>query len=201
MSNVVFPTLAGMGIKVRTTVLAPPVFTRTTPSLREYRARDAVYPRYRRVLSYEVLRAGAEAELQSLVGFFNQRGGSFDNFLFTVPDDNAVAAQSFGVGDGTTTAFQLVRAFGGFVEPVTAVNGTPQIFKAGVLQATPANYSIGSTGIVTFTAAPTAGQALTWTGSYYVRHRFERDQLEVERFLALLYEARSVELLSDERSA
>jgi uncharacterized protein (TIGR02217 family) len=197
MSNEIYPTLAGLGIRVRTTVLAPPVLQRRTPSQRVYKARDASYPRYRRVLSYEVLRAGAEAELQTLVGFFNKRGGSFDSFLYSVPDDNAVTAMQFGTGNGTTTAFQLVRNFGGFVEPVFDLNGAPQIFRAGVLQATPANYSINSAGLVTFTTAPTAGQALTWTGSFYVRHCFERDQLEVERFLHLLYEARSVELVTE----
>jgi hypothetical protein len=56
--------------------------------------------------------------------------GGFDTFLFTDPDDNAVAAQTFGVGDGDQDAFQLVRTLGSFTEPVYDLNGAPSIYKA-----------------------------------------------------------------------
>lgn len=197
MSNAVYPSLPGLRITVRRTVSMPPVSVRTTPSRREYRARDASLVKYRFNLSYEVLRSGAEAELQSIEGFFKARGGRFDNFLFTAPDDNAVAAHLFGTGDGTTTQFQLLRTLGGYAEPVKDLNGAPQIFKAAVLQATPAAYSISSTGLVTFTSAPAAAAALTWTGAYYWRLRFDRDEMDLERFLHQLYELRSVDLVSD----
>jgi len=57
---------------------------------------------------------------QALMGLFLQCGGQFGPFTFMDPTDYQVSAQGFGVGDGVTTAFQLVRTLGGFVEPIVA---------------------------------------------------------------------------------
>lgn len=192
MSNAVFPSLPGLLIDVGRHVLAPPVKVRTSPARREFRARDATLPLYRYTLKYEFLRAGAQAELQSLVGFFNSRGGAFDDFLFTDPVDNTVTDQSFGVGNGSTTVFQLVRSFGGYAEPISAVNAVVNVKVNGV--ATGA-YTI-SNGVLTFTTAPAAAATLTWSGTYYRRVRFEEDQAQFERFMALLWSAKQINLLS-----
>lgn len=128
MSNAVYPSFPGIRPVVARVPIAPPVDVRTTPSQREYRARDATLPRYRYSVSYEVLRSSAAyPELQALVGFFNARGGRFDSFLFDDEDDNTITDQVFGIGDGSTTAWQAVRSFGGFVEPVDAFNGHPLV--------------------------------------------------------------------------
>jgi hypothetical protein len=133
MSNAVYPTLPGLMFGVQRNVLAPPVQVRTTPSRREYRARDATVPLYQYSLAYEFLRSRAAlAELQTLVGFYNLRGGPFDSFLFTDPDDCAVADELFGVQTGALTTFQLGRAFGGFYEALRDFNGTPLLKVAGV---------------------------------------------------------------------
>lgn len=195
MSNAIYPVLPGLSFGVQRSVLAPPVQVRTTPSRREYRARDATLPLYQYTLAYEFLRSRAAlAELQTLVGFYNARGGSFDSFLFTDPDDASVTAQLFGTGDGSTVAFQLVRAFGGFAEAVPDLNGAPAIYKAGTLQSS--GYTVSATGVVTFSAAPSIGQTLTWTGAFYRRVRFMRDQLDTTKFMQGLWEAKRVELLS-----
>ena len=199
MSNDVFPSLPGMHIEVGRSVSAPPVSKRTTPSRREYRARDASIPLYRYSLAFEVLRAGAEAELQQLVGLFNKHGGSFESFRFTDPVDNAVSAHLFGTGNGSTTAFQLVRSFGGFAEPVFEINSTvaaPLLYKAGVLQTAGTHYTLGATGLVTWVTAPAGGAALTWTGSFYRRVRFVRDEADFERFLVELWSLKRCELCS-----
>ena len=52
------------------------------------------------------------------MGFFLQLQGQFGTFLYTDPDDNAVAGQAFATGDGTTTSFTMMRSLGGFLEPV-----------------------------------------------------------------------------------
>ena len=61
----------------------------------------------------------AGGEYQTLVGFWNSvmttAGGVF---AYVDPEDNAVASQEMGVGDGATTSFQLVRTLGGFDDPV-----------------------------------------------------------------------------------
>jgi uncharacterized protein (TIGR02217 family) len=172
------------------------VTIRTAPSRREFRGRDATAPVYLYTLAYEFLRSSAAmTELQSLVGFFNARGGSFDSFLFTDPDDCAATGQLFGTGNGTATQFQLTRAFGGFGEAVCDLNGTPTIYGSGSVISS-GSYSISATGLVTFTAPIANSVPLTWTGAFYRRVRFMRDQMDLTKFMADLWEARKVELLS-----
>lgn len=193
MSNAVFPDLPGADIKVRKT----PIWNtriQTAVSGRELRTAYYSYPLYKISLSFNFLRAGAEAELQNLVGFFNARKGSFDSFLYTDPIDHTVAAQSFGVGDGANIKFQLVRAFGGNVEPVMNLNGAPALYRDNSPLTPGTDYSIDSLGMVTFVTAPPSGHALTWDGAYYYRVRFERDTTDFEQFLWMLWELKRVEL-------
>jgi uncharacterized protein (TIGR02217 family) len=165
---------------------------------KELRAAFMSYPLYTFKLSYEVLRDDvANNELKTLAGFFLARQGQYDSFLFSDPSDHAVTAHNFGTGDGTTTAFQLVRAYGGFSEPVQNVNGTPSIYVNGTLKTVTTHYTISSTGVVTFTAGniPTSGQAMTWTGSYYFRVRFTSDMAEFSQFLQNLWELKQMEFV------
>ena len=120
MSNAIFPTLPGLSWG---STREPIWVTSAKKSLSgmEQRAGYMSYPLYRIKLSYEFLRAGSDAELQTLIGFFNQRGGDLESFLFLDPDDSEVVEEQFGTGDGTTTAFRLGRTVGGFFEPVDAV--------------------------------------------------------------------------------
>jgi uncharacterized protein (TIGR02217 family) len=191
MSNSVFPSLPGLSIVVsrfprwKTKV-------QTAVSGHELRAAFMAHPKYTFRLSYEVLRAGAEAELETIVGFFNARQGAYDNFLFTDADDNAVANQGFGTGDGATRSFQLTRSFGGHTEPVMNLNGAPTIKVGGVETSA---YTIDALGLVTFTVAPANGAALTWSGAYYYRCRFLDDWLDLERFLERLWQLKKVELV------
>jgi len=195
MSNAVYPALPGLTFGVQRSIIPPPVQVRTTPSRREFRARDATLPLYGYSLVYEFLRSNAAwSELQTLVGFYNLRGGPFDTFLFTDPDDSAATLALFGTGDGATVAFQLLRSFGGFAEAVNDVNGAPSIYKAGTLQSS--GYTISATGLVTFSTAPTTGQLLTWSGAFYRRCRFKGEQLDTTKFMQDLWEARKVELIS-----
>jgi uncharacterized protein (TIGR02217 family) len=195
MSNAVFPTLPGLTWNVRK---EPTWKTKIQESVsgKELRAAWMSYPNWRFSLSYEVLRANALAELQSLVGFFNARAGAFDSFLYHDPDDNSVTNYQFGTGDGSTKDFQLVRSYGGFVEPVQNLNGSPSIYKAGVLQAPVSDYNLGATGIVSFVTAPANGAALTWTGNFYYRVRFAQDRAEFNQFLYQLWELKKLEFIS-----
>ena len=196
MSNLVYPTLPGLEWNVG----RAPIFSTTArPSVsgRRFTAANYAFPRYKYSLSYSVLRQGGSyAELQQVVGLFNQVYGDFDTFLFTDPDDNAVTAQSIGQGDGSNKLFQLVRTWGGFVEPVYDTNGAPAIYVNGVLKTLTTDYTISATGLVTFVAAPTAGQPVTWTGAYYRRVRFVQSMLQVSKFLTGLWEAKKVEFES-----
>lgn len=127
---------------------------KATPSGREWRSASMLTPRYRYTLQYNFLRSKAALqEFQTLFGFFNARSGSFDSFLFRDPDDNTVANQPVGTGDGIVLSFQLLRALGGFSEPVGALSGAPLVRHAG-----------GGAGVGSFERdANTDGLADGWT--------------------------------------
>lgn len=127
MSDAVFPSELP-GLEPSATV-SPRFSTKiqSSVSLRETRAAFSAYPIWDITLAFEFLRANAvNQELDKLVGFFLQMRGSHDSFLLTVPNDNAVSDMQFGIGDGSTSQFQLTRFRGadgfGFVEPVQNIN-------------------------------------------------------------------------------
>lgn len=155
------------------------------------------YPRWRYTLSYEVLRSTpALAERAQLMAFFNRHRGAGESFLFIDEEDNAVINQAIGTTDGSTQTYQLIRTIYDWIEPVWAVVGVPVIKRAGVALVAGTDYTLGSMGQIVLATAGAAGQALTWTGSYAMRVRFVRDELEFERFLQGLWQVGSVELIS-----
>jgi uncharacterized protein (TIGR02217 family) len=195
LSNSVLPTLAVLTFPVsRTPRWSTKIQTAT--SGKETRLGLWSYPIWEYSVAYSILRSDVNVELQTLAGFFNARQGSFDSWLFNDPDDNAVSAQSFGAGNGSTTQFQLARTFGGYVEPVQALNGTPSIYVSGALQTAGTNYSISATGLVTFVTAPAASAPLTWTGSFYWRCRFLTDAITLDKFLASFWELKALKFQS-----
>src|ERR1035437_6964770 len=98
MSNVVFPVLPGLTWPF---VKQPMFHTKVQRAVsgKEYRAAFMQYPLWTYTLYFNFLRDLVSLpELQELMGFFNARQGSFDNFLFNDPDDYTVTDQLFGVG-------------------------------------------------------------------------------------------------------
>lgn len=122
------------------------------------------------------------AQLQSLIGFFRARKGRADGFRFKDWTDYQATAQSLGTGDGTQTQFQLVKnyASGSVTETrlvTKPVNGTVSLYLNGVLQSSGA-YSVNyTTGLVTFTAAPGSGVAVTADFEFDIPVRFDTDRL------------------------
>lgn len=191
MSNLVYPSLPGLAWEVRRTPTWS-VVVRTTPTQREFRYTNQLYPRRRRTLQYDVLRAEPSlAELQALEGFFNRHRSALESFLLDDPDDRSVTGQQFGVTDGVSKSFQLVRDWGGFVEPIYELASAPTVYLAGV--ATSA-LTI-SRGLITFNVTPAAGQVLTWSGSYLWRVRFAETSLDFSKFLDRLWKTGKVELI------
>ncbi|MDA8327516.1 MAG: DUF2460 domain-containing protein [Betaproteobacteria bacterium] len=184
-----FPTLPGIQWGVQKSPQFNTVTHRAVSGY-EIRAARMQYPLWTFTLSYEFLRDGAYAELKTLLGFFLQQMGSFSAFCYSDPSDNAVVNQSFATGDGATPSFQITRTYGGFVEPVQNLNGTPQIVVGGTLQA-PTAFSIVN-GLVSFATAPAAGAVLTWTGSFFYRVRFVDDHADFSQFMYQLYELKQL---------
>ena len=188
MTIPVFPSLLGVSWPVKRT---PLLYTIRQPSQsgKETTIRQWLYPKYQYELTFDYLPL---ADWQNLEGFWLTVGGAAGVFYFNDPSDNAVTTQPFGTGDGTTTAFQLVRALGGFGMPVQSVNGAIAVYENGSL-VSPGGYAVGSTGIVTFTTAPAAAQALTWSGAYYWSCRFDDDNgLEIAEFMNNLRELKKL---------
>ena len=192
----IFPTLPGLSWSV---TKQPRFATRVQRAVsgRELRALDQPNPTWTWTLTYSVLRdGGGYDELRTLMGFFLEQQGSFASFLFVDPGDNRVTGQVLGTGDGSTAAFQLVRAMGGFAEPITAPNAVANVYVNGVVQS-PSAYSVGATtGVVTFTTPPPAGDAVSADFTYSFLVRFADDSAEFENFMFQLWSLRQVKLQS-----
>lgn len=197
MSNDVFPVLPGLKWDRKRTPIHKTIIKEAV-SGREYRARMMASPRYQYDNAYEFLRDGRGGydELRPLLGFFNKHGGSFDSWLYDDEDDRAVTSQAFGTGDGASTQYQLVRTLGGFVEPVYDINGAPSIYVNGSLKTAGVDYTLNSSGGVTFTVPPSNGALLAWTGFFYWRCRFLQDQLQFSKFMARLFEVKTCSFIT-----
>jgi uncharacterized protein (TIGR02217 family) len=126
-----------------------------------------------------------------LIAFFEARRGRMYGFRFRDPVDwkscapsqeASMTDQPLGMGDGETTAFQLVKRYGGgeaawdrrIAKPVedsvlVAVDGVAT-----------AAFSVDlETGVVTFDAAPGDGAVLTAGFEFDAPVRFDADRLEV----------------------
>lgn len=192
MSDAIFPSLPGIKWNIKRTPIWKTLMQESV-SGKEMSVALMSYPLRRYSMGYEVLRAGAEAELQTLEGFFNARQGRHDTFLYSDPDDNAVVDQVFGTGNAVAPSFPLARVRGGFTEPVQSVSGTPTIKVAGVTKTPGTDYTISALGVVVFVVAPANGASLTWTGSYYWRVRFLQDMVEFDQFLKDLWQLQRLE--------
>jgi uncharacterized protein (TIGR02217 family) len=191
MSNALYPTLPGLTWGITKTPIWSTQVQKAVNG-RELRAAYFSYPNYKIKLKYEFLRSGAQAELQTLMGFYNARLGSFDSFLLNDTSDNTVLDQGFGTGNGVKTQFKLVRSYGGFSEPIAYVNGAAIIKSNGTVVS---NYTI-TNGVVTFAAAPAVGAVLTWSGGFYYRVRFASDTLDFQQLYRQLWSAGTVDLIT-----
>lgn len=198
MSTAVFPKLKGLTWnRVKTPQFSTLIQRGTDGS--EVRASYYPFPIWKWALTYNYLdERNAETDLQQLMGFYLQRSGALDSFLFQDWNDNFVTAEQFAVGDGSTTTFALTRTFGGFQEPIGGVDGvtsTAIVYIDGVAATYGTDYTF-TAGLVAFTTAPDEGALLTWTGNYYWATRFSEDSLDYNNFMYKLWELKTVELVS-----
>ena len=182
-----FPTLPGQQFLSLKTPLWSTQIAEAT-SGRERRRQVWSYPRWSFEVSFEFLRDNVtQDELNKIRVFFNNTAGRYSEFGYLDPYDNAVTTMPFGTGDGTTKSFQITRTTtaGGisFTEPLFAFVGTPTIYKNGVSTTA---FTI-SNGMVTFTTAPAAGVALTWTGQFMFLCRFDSDEMSPAQMMAQLW--------------
>ena len=140
------------------------------------------------------------SELYDLIQFFHIARGKGHYFRYKdwgdykscpVDDTPTKDDQLFGVGDNSTTEFQLVKTYdlGGTItnqrtisKPVGVDENDTTILIAlnTVLQTegSGSDYTIDySTGIVTFNSAPGSSVNITWGGEFDVPCRFDTDEL------------------------
>jgi uncharacterized protein (TIGR02217 family) len=124
--------------------------------------------------------------LQTVVAFFEARGGRLSGFRFRdALDDRSCAPggtvaatdQVIGAGDGATTAYQLVKAYGPYsrriLKPVVesvlvAVDGVAVTASVAA-----------TTGVVTLADAPAEGAVISAGYRFDCPVRFDTDRLEV----------------------
>lgn len=192
MSSNLFPTLPGLTFPVKREVTYKTVKDEALSGrmsaipLQQYAVRQWTLP-------FSCLRDNlTPSELRTLHGFFNSVRGRWDSWLYLDPLYNTVTAEPFGIGDGTSTAFQLIATFknpGGPGGPDIIQNfaGFPQIFDNG---GNPGPYSLGPTGIINFTSPPIAGHPLTWSGQFYYRCHFLDDSMELSELMSRIWESK-----------
>lgn len=178
MSNAIFPTLPGLSWSV---YKAPQWDTSKQQAVsgKEVRRANRSRPIWQFSMSYEILRgANGFSEYQTLLAFFNARQGSFDSFLLNDTSDNTATTIGIGTGDGVNKRFPLLHTIGGWTEPI-GYAPSPQVFANGA-----GGQSFTTDGqYITFSGAPAAGVAITWSGTFYYRVRFARDEAEFEQFM------------------
>lgn len=119
MSDLVFPTLSGQKINIKRRAIYK-TKVQESASGKELRASFWSTPRYRYSLTFAFLRSrDSLLEYQTLADFVGRHQGQFETFLFQDPEDYTVTDHLFGIGDGTTTAFQLQRRLVGTVADPT----------------------------------------------------------------------------------
>lgn len=193
MSNYIFPQSPGLKIE-RTKTPQWKTITHVAASGKETRTALMSYPRWKFSVSYEFLRSDeATAEYQSLIELYNNVQGGYDTFLYKDPYDYQVVQQTVGTGTGSLQDFQMVRSFGAWLEPVKEIIGIPNVYLDGVYQSS--GYTV-TNGLIHFNTAPSSGVVVTWSGSYYYRVRFMRDELDLKQFMYDLWESQKVEFIS-----
>jgi len=210
VSNVLFPELPGLEWESTKT----PIFnTKIMTSIngRELRASFQALPKYEISLSYAFLREDkGRQELQQLEGFFLERRGAFDSFLYMMPDDNAFDCSY--VGDGVTTSFQLYKKMYNSQMPL----GNTQEQVLSSINPTMWNQTTTKTMWATNTAKPMWNNAsaqvttdgklvlsepvedgieLNVQGTFYYRCRFKDDEQQYVNFMHKLWKAGKVELV------
>lgn len=188
MSLSVFPKLVGQGWNNTKAPMFSTIIQQAT-SGKENRIPLWTYPRWNFEIKYNVLNQRQNYgtnnsfvpsvsallatnsgnfisdDMKALAGFFMSVQGSGLPFYYDDPTDNWINGQQIGIGDGTTTDFQITRNIGGYTELIQNVNGTPVLanYWTASATATSGDYIIPSAvGIDTQGGRIVGWQTLGW---------------------------------------
>lgn len=145
---------------------------------------------------------------ETLMAFFQARGGAFAGFRFRDPFDwkscsiaaaPAASDQRLGIGDGGTKSFRLQKVSADGQRFITRpVVGSVSVMVGGAIVSS-ATYTVNTTtGALVFSSAPAAGAEVRAGFRFDVPVRFAIDRLVVERLdegLARVDTVKVVEIL------
>ena len=208
MSNLIFPVV-GVTPGLTLNVTRSPEFNtgiQRALSGKESRIAYQQFPIMTWELQYDILRDNVTpSELKAIFGLFAAVSGKFDTFLYSDPQFSSVTAMPFATtqaGDVAGTVYQITATYQntggpGAAELVQNFNGSPTILGNGT-PISAANYSISGTGGLTFNTGhqPASGTALTWTGAFYYRCRFDEDTIDLAQFMSKFWECKKLRLRS-----
>jgi uncharacterized protein (TIGR02217 family) len=151
-------------------------------------------------------------DLAAVIAFFEARNGRLHGFRWkdwgdwksSLPSTPVTPIdQALGSGDGTTTAFQLVKRYESGAQTwtrwiVKPVEGTVRVARSGV-EATSGWTVDATTGVVNFGTAPVAGELVTAGFEFDVPVRFDTDRLDVTWDLDRLGSIASIPLVEVRR--
>jgi uncharacterized protein (TIGR02217 family) len=143
-------------------------------------------------LSYGLMKSSDPlGDYRAIVAMFRAHFGSIYPWRFKDWSDYTATNVTFGTGNGSTVAFQLSMTYDPsqillgtpgslfYVRNITLPAPSPSIYVDGVLKTVTTDYTISSSGVVTFTSAPANTKLVTWTGTFDVPVRFDTDSLPV----------------------
>lgn len=111
-----------------------------------------------------------------------------------IPTTTAAVVSPSSAAD--IAAFYWPGYLGGF-EPVRDPDpASVLIYVAGVLKTLTTDYTVSSTGVVTFVSAPAAAAALSWTGTYYRRVRYAGQGMAMQKLGSRMWALPTVDLVS-----
>lgn len=173
----------------RSTAVAPEFSTSITVTASGHERRNSVWTDAR--VHFDVgpgIRS--ESELSELISFFRARRGAAKGFRITDPFDHSsngmtgtptMHDQLLGVGDGQKADFQLAKSYGPEqdpqVRPITrpraetvlvSVDGAPSL-----------SWTLGSTGLLSFSVAPPDGAEVRAGFLFDVPVRFAEDRIDI----------------------
>lgn len=153
---------------------------------REQRRKRWSAPQRSLTLKYQGL---TQTRIDELYNFFMARKGSYDPFYFFSPLKNlggsfpSYVKEYVGLGDGTTTIFELPSK--------STTPGTLIIYNNGIVASATFLSGGGDAGVdrIQFSVAPVAGNIITadFTGQWRLRARFTNDSFSKELFTAALF--------------
>ncbi|MDB2414180.1 DUF2460 domain-containing protein [Rickettsiales bacterium] len=124
-----------------------------------------------------------ESQWAALIAFFRARRGKAVGFRFKDWSDYKAENVQIGVGDDSTTEFQLVKLYSSGSVAVSRditkpVAGTVDIYVGAVLQSSGVSVDT-TTGIVTFDTAPADGDIISADFEFDVPVRFDTDEMSI----------------------